>query len=908
MRASSKLLFSVLGYLISTRIIISAPIEEFSISEITLQRSSNTISNSYIIEFDNSNDQEKDQDFVASFARTIQGEGINHKIRETFNPKVFNGASIKLDDEKDLNKLKKLKGVKRVWPVTKIQRSKFKVVENKSNSSILHSSIGVVEAREQFGIDGSGIKAMEKAFEDGMDIINLSLVSGDNAWFGGPESLVAEKLTENGLFVVAAAGSSGDKGIFKSSSPSTSPGVISVASIDSEQIDSFFIQPGSNSTRKIQYLTQDGNAIELEDSFSIIPTSNTTNSNDDACESINEDLTGKVALIRKGGCEETKKINVAQAAGATAIVLYNNVDGITTPEFDQNGIIIPVAMISCKDGILLIDEIKKDDNFTVKFPRESTLFDNLDTLKISAFSSYGPTNELDIKPDIAAPGSNVFSTFPVSLGSFQTLSGTSISTPFVTGILALVMQNKGKSNSTLARDILQNNAKPLFIKNSETEVEGNKTSIIATTILQQGAGLINLVDALTSTVIISPAKLALNDSAHFNGKKRSLTLTNVGQETTKFTFDHLPAQSITGFDGVNLVPIDTPFATNSFAKVKFSKSSIRLRPGESQSINLSFTPPKDLSDLDHSLYSGYIVVKDTFTKKEFYVSYMGMKGCLDTLPIVDNQSGAPFLQSGINDQKFFLPEDVLTVTMKGDDIALFEKPTGTQPTEKPTGTQPTEKPTGTQTTEKPTGTQTTEKPTGTQTKEKPTKTQTTEKPTGTQTTEKPTETQPTEQPTDAQPTEKPTETQPTEQPTTTPDEDDGGIVTITTTVTTTPINVPTETPLAKRSIKAYKLRNNELKSRAFDEDTTKLLVPNSLGKITNNGIIQFQQRNDNSDSNNILTLQFDGTIDKSNGEKGVELPDGRYRLFLAALRPFGNPTKKDHWETFTSSIIEIKRE
>ncbi|CAG8478983.1 17361_t:CDS:2 [Funneliformis caledonium] len=1058
MRASSKLLFSVLGYLISTRIIISAPIEEFSISEITLQRSSNIISNSYIIEFDNSNDQEKDQDFVASFARTIQGEGINHKIRETFNPKVFNGASIKLDDEKDLNKLKKLKGVKRVWPVTKIQRSEFKVVENKSNSSILHSSIGVVEAREQFGIDGSGIKvgiidtgidykhpalggcfkkdgckvqfgydfvgddfngtnvpkpdddpldecvghgthaagiiagedsannvtgiapkvtlgayrifgcngettselvikAMEKAFEDGMDIINLSLVSGDNAWFGGPESLVAEKLTENGLFVVAAAGSSGDKGIFKSSSPSTSPGVISVASIDSEQIDSFFIQPGSNSTRKIQYLTQDGNAIELEDSFSIIPTSNTTNSKDDACEPINEDLTGKVALIRKGGCEETKKINVAQAAGATAIVLYNNVDGITTPEFDQNGIIIPVAMISCKDGVLLIDEIKKDDNFTVKFPRESTLFDNLDTLKISAFSSYGPTNELDIKPDIAAPGSNVFSTFPVSLGSFQTLSGTSISTPFVTGILALVMQNKGKSNSTLARDILQNNAKPLFIKNSETEVEGNKTSIIATTILQQGAGLINLVDALTSTVIISPAKLALNDSAHFNGKKRSLTLTNVGQETTKFTFDHLPAQSITGFDGVNLVPIDTPFATNSFAKVKFSKSSIRLRPGESQSINLSFTPPKDLSDLDHSLYSGYIVVKDTFTKKEFYVSYMGMKGCLDTLPIVDNQSGAPFLQSGINDQKFFLPEDVLTVTMKGDDIALFgvrfaqgtkiltvdvipaesdddvkepaeptkaptetqptkqptktqttEKPTGTQTTEKPTGTQTTEKPTGTQTTEKPTGTQTTEKPTGTQTTEKPTETQTTEKPTGTQTTEKPTETQPTEQPTDAQPTEKPTETQPTEQPTTTPDEDDGGIVTITTTVTTTPIDVPTETPLAKRSIKAYKLRNNELKSRAFDEDTTKLLVPNSLGTITNNGIIQFQQRNDNSDSNNILTLQFDGTIDKSNGEKGVELPDGRYRLFLAALRPFGNPTKKDHWETFTSSIIEIKRE
>ncbi|CAI2185278.1 2507_t:CDS:2, partial [Funneliformis geosporum] len=767
MRASSKLIFSVLSYLISTRIITSAPLKEISISDITLQRTSNIISNSYIIEFDNF--QEKNQDFVVSFARSIQDEGINHKIRETFNPKVFNGASIKLDNEKDLNKLKKLKAVKRVWPVTIIKRAEFKVVENKSNSSILHSNIGVVEAREQFGIDGSGIKvgiidtgidykhpalggcfkkkdckvqfgfdfvgddfdgknepkpdddpldecvghgthaagiiagedstnnvtgiapkvilgayrifgcngettselvikAMEKAFEDGMDIINLSLVSGDNAWFGGPESLAAEKLTENGLFVVAAAGSSGDKGIFKSSSPSTAPGVISVASVDSEQIDSFFITC-SNSTRKIQYLTQDGNVLKLEeDSFSIISTSNTTNSKDDACEPINEDLTGKVALIRKGGCDDKKKIDVAQAAGATAVVLYNDVDGTTKPEFDENGIIIPVAMISCKDGVFLFDEIKKDDNFTVKFPIESTLFDNPTTLKISTFSSYGPTNELDIKPDISAPGSNVFSTFPVSLGSFQTLSGTSVSTPFVTGILALVIQNKGKSNSKLARDILQNNAKPVFIKNSETEVEENKTSIVATTILQQGAGLINLVDALTSTVIISPAKLALNDSAHFNGKKRCLTLTNVGQETTKFTFDHLPAQSITGFDGVNLVPTNTPLTTNSFAKVNFSKSSIRLRPGESQNITLNFTPPKDLSDLDHPLYSGYIVVKDTLTKKEFYVSYMGMKGCLDNLPIVD---GAPFIQSGINDQKFSLPEDVLTVSMKDNDIALF---------------------------------------------------------------------------------------------------------------------------------------------------------------------------------------------------------------------------------------------
>ncbi|RIA96019.1 peptidase S8/S53 domain-containing protein [Glomus cerebriforme] len=1068
----TSIILSILGFLTSIQLISSASIEKFSTSQITLHKTPpDVIPNSYILEFNGSPPKDQSETFMNSFVKSIKNEGINYKVRETFNQKIFNGVSIKLDNDKDIEKIKGLKCVKNVWPVVQIQRTEFKIEDNNNNtnSQNLRDSIGLVDDREQsgsevkvgildtgidykhpalggcfktegckvqFGFDFVGddfngsndpkpdddpldecvghgthaagiiagedstnnftgiapkaklgayrifgcngtttndivIKAMEKAFEDKMNIINLSLVSGNNAWFGSPESLVAEKLTQNGIFVVAPAGTSGDKGIFKVSSPSTAPGVISVASVDTDQINSFFIQPSCDPNHKIQYLTQSGDPIQLENSFSIVPTSNVTNSKNDACDAINEDLTGKVALIRKGGCDCTTKINQARVAGATAVVIYNDVSGIAVPEFDSEGISTPVAMISCEDGVTLFNHIQKDNNLTVQFPSENVLINNPSTLKISAFSSFGPSNELDIKPDIAAPGKNIKSIFPVSLGSFKSISGTSVSAPFVTGALALYMQNMQngeKSNPEIIRNVIRNNAKPITIKISE----GNKTSLVASTILQQGSGLINLSDALSSTIVTSPSKLSLNDSANFNGKKRCLTLTNIGKETTKFTFNHLPAQSINGYDGVNLVPADSPITTNSFANVKFSKSSIRLRPGESQDITLSFTPPEKENEINNSLYSGYIVITDSLTKKNSYVSYMGMKGCLKNLPILDDQSGAPFIQSGINNQKFTLPEEVLTVSMKGDDIALLgvrmaqgtkiltvdvipaepnnvvEPPSETQP--KPTETQP-------EVTIQPTETKPkkTNRPKKAQPKKtEPTKSlpQETDKPTDipnkpintpsnkpTETPNKPTKTLPkeTDKPTDTPnkpintPSNKPTDTAtetpnqpivtptvtsnpptitPTVTPTVTPPAQSTGtdddVVTITSTIITTVTPVASATPVAKRSfIKIYKRGNNKLKARAFDNPETNLLVPNSLGTIDD---AQFVPRNDNSDNNQILTLQFDGKINKLDGTKDVELPNGQYRLFLAALRPFGDPKKKEDWETFTSSIIEIKRE
>ncbi len=66
---------------------------------------------------------------------------------------------------------------------------------------------------------------------------------------------------------------------------------------------------------------------------------------------------------------------------------------------------------------------------------------------MSSFSSWGPTDDGRIKPDIVAPGVNVFSSFASSTTAYSSISGTSMATPAVTGTLALLQQLHKSLNS-----------------------------------------------------------------------------------------------------------------------------------------------------------------------------------------------------------------------------------------------------------------------------------------------------------------------------------------------------------------------------------------------------------------------------------------------------------------------------
>jgi len=75
-----------------------------------------------------------------------------------------------------------------------------------------------------FGCEGSAdteviLAAMDRAAEDRMDVVNMSLGDAFATWPDYPDAAAADALTDAGTLVVASAGNSGDSGLFSSGSP-----------------------------------------------------------------------------------------------------------------------------------------------------------------------------------------------------------------------------------------------------------------------------------------------------------------------------------------------------------------------------------------------------------------------------------------------------------------------------------------------------------------------------------------------------------------------------------------------------------------------------------------------------------------------------------------------------------------
>lgn len=481
-----------------------------------------------------------------------------------------------------------------------------------------------------FGCNGSVTDdvladAISRAYEDGNDVITLSL-GGTTGWTDTFTAVLSSRVAQTGRIVTIAAGNDGESGAFYTSGPSSGIDVISVGSVDNTVIP---VQEAKSSDRDTPITYFSFLPLNFTESLPIYAVSNQIVA-DDACNALPDstpDLSKFVVLIRRGSCDFSSKLaNVAQK-GARVALIYN--DGGLQTAIPIG--VIPAAMISAEDGAYLLQQFNAGQPPTISFPQVGGAGGVTSPTGglVSTFSTYGPTFDAYLKPALSAPGGDIISTFPLKLGGWAIDSGTSMATPYMAGVSALLLLHKGKNKDVAlaARDILQSTANII----PSSKVDG----ALYQTASQQGAGLVDAYKALTYTTVVAPGQLLLNDTAYFNGTQ-TFTVTNGGQSAVTYKLSHTPAGTAHTLSNNSIEPDPYPLRlTADFASVSFSSDSFTLDPGRQQVVTATFTAPKFTN---HSIpvYSGWIEVAGQETGEVLSVTYLGIAANLKESKVIDN--------------------------------------------------------------------------------------------------------------------------------------------------------------------------------------------------------------------------------------------------------------------------------
>lgn len=276
------------------------------------------------------------------------------------------------------------------------------------------------------------------------------------------------------------------------------------------------------------------------------------------------DLDGKVAIVVRGVCAfADKALNVFNAGGSLMLSAYpppllqalldavravadcpasavvNNAPGSLTA--DIGDVDIQSAILLQTDGAAIFAALAADPTLTATFPSTYFNFANNDTAGlVSDFTTYGLTNDGFLKPSIAAPGGNILSTWPVAKGSYTVISGTSMATPFISGVAALFISQNGAIDPLVLKAILETSSTTI-----PTTIGGSQLNTMA----QAGSGLINAFDAVLFKTVVSPSEFSLNDTANAV-TSGTITLDNTGSSATSYRISHLPAGTALTFGSV----------------------------------------------------------------------------------------------------------------------------------------------------------------------------------------------------------------------------------------------------------------------------------------------------------------------------------------------------------------------
>lgn len=455
-----------------------------------------------------------------------------------------------------------------------------------------------------FGCEGSTtadimMMAMEQALRDKMDILNMSIGSAFT-WPEYPTAKAADLLVDKGMVVVASIGNSGTSGLYSAGAPGLGEKVIGVASFENSHV---FLNYFEVNDQKIGYvpMTYSG-PVPTEGTEEIINIGQACNA-----DTLEADPAGKVALAVRGACSFAEKALKAFDAGAIGVVIHNNVPGVFNgtlgaplPGYED----LPVVGISKEDG-----EFIKAQGALVYMTWTDQLASFLSPTGglISSFSSYGLSPDLALKPDIGAPGGNIYSTYPLEYGGYATMGGTSMSSPHVAGAAALLLQAKPNLKAYEVRDVLQNSADPKLW--SLAPGYG-----LLDHVHRQGAGMLDIDDAILATTQIMPGKISAGEG-EAGPFTQTLLITNSSKQPVTYDLSYVNALSTGG--------VITPDFWYSDAEVEFSVDSLTVKANKTAKLDVTIYPA---TGPEFGQYGGYIVLTPQDGGQVYRVPFAGFVG------------------------------------------------------------------------------------------------------------------------------------------------------------------------------------------------------------------------------------------------------------------------------------------
>ncbi|WP_261806217.1 S8 family serine peptidase [Lapidilactobacillus luobeiensis] len=522
------------------------------------------------------------------------------------------------------------------------------------------------------------VSAIEDSAKIGADVLNMSLGSTSGSQtLADPEQAAVQNAIDAGTAAVISAGNEGttgsdQEGVNKDyyglpdsetvGTPGTSRSATTVASAENVEAISEAVTITNNADADFKLGPE---AIQLSDAsfetafdqkqFYVVK-NQAGELGVGSPDQYSADVKGKIAIVLRGDLAFTEKQANAKKAGAAGLIIVNSADTADPLTSIQLTTDFPSFGLAGTTGRALakyVDEGHADTAFNVGIGLAQLPNQLVQTDRMSTFTSYGPVSDLSFKPDITAPGGNIWST--QNNNGYINMSGTSMASPFIAGTQALLKQSmtnkdnpfyelyqglSGAETVDLIKAIEMNTARPVHDADHGEVIESPR---------RQGAGLVD-VDAAIKALETNPSTV-VSDNGYpaielkdFSSTEKTFTLTFTNRTKNDLTYqldqnEDTNAVYTSATDPADAILYDQAIAG---ASIK-ANEPIKVPAGQKVQVSLTLSLPEDLEQQQY--IEGFLAFAGSDGSR-LSIPYLGFYGNWGQDKFFDTLNGLAFSPQG----------------------------------------------------------------------------------------------------------------------------------------------------------------------------------------------------------------------------------------------------------------------